>query len=106
MLTHIHYIISIAVLQHSSGNRCWIMFLVCEYTYHPRPFDKSAVKFLPGTSRQRDNLHVLVRQQQAVSQLLKGIERRVQLEFRIWHHTLNGICEAEEKWVARSEDHY
>ena len=105
MLPYIHNIIGIPVFQHSLSNGLRRMFFICEHAYHSRPFDEGSVKFLPGTPRQRDNLHIVVRHQQAVGQQLEGVERRKQLYLRIRHHALDGICDAKEKGIARSKNH-
>ena len=104
MLTDMHGVVLVAILQHTLCDGCWRMFAVGEHTYFPSPLDECPVELGPGTARERHDAHVVIGHHEAVSQQLERVERRKDHHLGIRHLPANGVGKAEEKGIARGED--
>ena len=105
MLAYIHGVTVIPVFQHAGRDSGGRMFPVGKDAYLGSALYQGTVELVPGTSRQRNGAHIVIRHYEAVRQCLERVERGVELDFGIRQFPFHRIGKAEKQRVARSEDH-
>jgi len=103
VFTDEHFIVQVAVLQHALGNGRWRVFAVSKDANLVRMLDKGTIELWPRTTGERNDVHVVVRHDEAVRQHLQGVECGINLDIGFGELAAERVGKAEEKRVARGE---
>ena len=103
VLAYIYIIIGVAVVEHTAGDGCGGVIAIGEDTNLWGAFYQCLVELVPGAACQRHDAHVVIGQQQAVSQHLQRVEGGTHLYLCLRHPAADGAGEAEEERVAAGE---
>ena len=106
MLTNVHHVVAVAILQHTAGNGSWRVFAVGENSDFAGSLDECSVKLGPRTTRERNDTHVVIGHHQPVSQQLQRVESGIEDNLGIGHLALDRAHKAEEQRVTTGKHHH
>ena len=102
--TDVHDVVVIPVTEHTFGDGGRRVFPVGKHADFLLSLDECSVELVPRSPGEGNDVHIMVGEQEAVSQCLQGVERGNQGDLGVGETFEYGVGETEKEWVPGGEN--